>query len=173
MLSSSQQTDQLNKLVELFDPIKRSIQLPLTDICSRAEFYDESPELLTSVCSMYYMSRLLMHASMVPILSGRPVESPAAGESVRKNVEIVLQQATAFTELLQRFIARDLDLTMLWPFSGHAAFVAGSVLVVRSPRYQCLSASALCQLAKCYSSGIKRWKVWWSLLNLSFKSHAC
>jgi hypothetical protein len=55
---------------------------------------------------------------MVPILSGRPVESPAAEEWVRKNLEMVLQQAIAFVELLQQLVAKDLDMTRLWPFSG-------------------------------------------------------
>ncbi|OCK82499.1 hypothetical protein K432DRAFT_433461 [Lepidopterella palustris CBS 459.81] len=128
--SKSQRTNQLNRLVELFDPIERSIHLLLTDLCSRAEFYDESPELLTSVCSIYHLSRLLMHASMVPILSVCPAESPASRESVRKNTEMVLQQATGFAELLQQFVAKDLDMTRLWPFSGYGAFVAGSVFVV-------------------------------------------
>ncbi|KAI9744383.1 MAG: hypothetical protein M1818_001912 [Claussenomyces sp. TS43310] len=130
MRSNSQRTNQLSKLVELFDPIERSIHLPLTDLCSRAEFYDESPELLTSVCSMYHLSRLLMHASMVPILSGYPVESPTSRESVQKNAEMVLQQATEFAELLQQFFAKDLDMTRLWPFSGYGAFVVGNVFMV-------------------------------------------
>jgi hypothetical protein len=161
MCSNSRRANQLNKLIEFFDPIECSIQLPLRDLCSRAEFYDESPELLTSVCSMYYLSRLLMHASMVPILSGRPVESPAAGERVKKKVEMVLQQAIAFVELLQQLVSKDLDMTRLWPFSGYAAFVAGSVFVVHSSRckgYTHLSASALCKPGKCYSSGISRWE---------------
>lgn len=137
MRSYSQQSDQLNKLSELFGPVERSIRLPVTDLCSRAEFYDESPELLTSVCSMYYISRLLLYASMVPIFSACSSESPIPRDAVRKNAEIVLQQATEFVKLLQQFVAKDLDMTRLWPFSGYGAFVAGSVFMVRSSQYKC------------------------------------
>ncbi|KAF2500912.1 hypothetical protein BU16DRAFT_185557 [Lophium mytilinum] len=129
MCSDLQRTNKLNRLVELFDPIKRSIGLPLTDICSRADFYDESPELLTSVCSMYYLSRLTLHAAMVPVLSDHPVESSTSKESVCKNAEIVFRQAIGFAELLQQFLAQDLDITKLWVVSGWGAFVAGSVFV--------------------------------------------
>jgi hypothetical protein len=184
MRLNSQRTPQLDKLVELFDPIERSIHLPLTDFCSRTKFYDKSPEILTSVCSMYYLSRLLMYASIVPILSGCPVESPASRESVRKNVEIVLQQAIAFVELLQQLVAKDLDMTRLWPFSGYTAFMAGSVFVVRSSRYKCythLSDSVLYKPGKCYSSGISRWKarskstkqIVMFAKSVPFQSHSC
>jgi hypothetical protein len=78
-----------------------------------------------------------------------------------KNVEMVLQQAIAFVELLQQLVAKDLDMARLWPFSGYSSFVAGSVFVVRSSQCECythLSGSALCEPGKCYSSGILRWK---------------
>ncbi|KAF2685877.1 hypothetical protein K458DRAFT_442200 [Lentithecium fluviatile CBS 122367] len=128
--STSQRTSDLNRLGELLDPLERSMQLPLTDLCSRAKFYEESPELLASVCSMYHLSRLLMHASMVPILSGQPTQSAASKESVQKNTELVLQQAVAFAELLHQLIERDLDITRLWPLSGYGAFMVGHVFVV-------------------------------------------
>lgn len=81
---------------------------------------------------MYHVSRLLMHASMVPAFSGYPVESEASRESVLKHVEMVLQQAVSFTKLLQQFVAKDLDMTRLWPFSGYGASVVGSVFLVRN-----------------------------------------
>lgn len=132
-----QRMNELNKLIELFNPIESSVQLPVTDLCSRAEFYDESPELLTSVCSMYYLSRLLLHASMVPIFSGCTLESPASKESVRENAAMVLEQATRFAELLQQFVGKDLDMTRLWPLSGYGAFVTGSVFMVGGSLHKC------------------------------------
>ena len=119
-----------NALLKLLDPIERSIGLPLTDMCSQARHYDQDPELLVSVCSVYYLSRLLLHASMVPVLSGCPVESPSAMEFVRVNASIVLEQALAFEKLLEQLIAHDLDVTRLWHFSGYGAFVTGTVFIV-------------------------------------------
>ncbi|KAI5868236.1 hypothetical protein GGS23DRAFT_544613 [Durotheca rogersii] len=134
--SSTQRTTKLEKLVKLFEPIELSLHLPLTDICARAEFYDESSELLTSVCSVYYLSRLLMHASMVPMLSGCAEELLDSRESVRGNLDLALQHACRFAALLQQFVAEDLDITRLWPFIGYGAFVAGSVFMVYSNTVQ-------------------------------------
>ena len=138
MRTNSQRTYQFDELNKLFGPIERSIQLTLTDLCSQAQFYDESPELLTSICSMYYLSRLLLHISMVPILSDCTMEAPASSGSVRYNSGMVLQLATEFSELLRQFTVKDLDITKLWPFSGYGAFVVGNVFLVRISRYKCI-----------------------------------
>lgn len=123
-----------SKLIELFEPVDKSLQLPIMDLCSRAELYDESPELLVSVCTIYYRSKLLLHASMIPILSGCSA-ALTSRESVLKNAEIVLRQAIEIAGVLQRLVTQDLDMTRLCPFSGHAAFVAGSVFLVRCKSY--------------------------------------
>jgi hypothetical protein len=131
-----------------------------------------------------------MHASMITILSGcQFVDSPASRESVRKNTEMVFQQVAGFAELLKQFVAKDLDMTRLWPFSGYAAFVTGSVIVVRTgSRHKCythLSPSTSCKLGKCYLSGIYEWKARGEstkqtmmfaksiLSSVSFQSHSC
>lgn len=80
--STTQREGKLNELLQLFEPVARSLQLPVTDIRSQADAYNESPELFTCVCSLYHICRLLMHSSMVPILSGCPIEFPASKESV-------------------------------------------------------------------------------------------
>lgn len=118
--------------MEIFEPIERSLELPLTDIYARAEFYNESPEILTSICSMYHLSRLLVHASMVPSLSGYPLEATDSGETVQQHTDAALRQASRFAELLQQFATKDSDMTRLWHFTGYGAFVVGSLFVVRS-----------------------------------------
>jgi hypothetical protein len=67
---------------------------------------------------------------MISILSGCSA-ALTSRESVLKNAEIVLQQAIGIAGLLQGLVVQDLDMTRLCPFSGHAAFVAGSVFLVR------------------------------------------
>ncbi|KAL9069590.1 MAG: hypothetical protein Q9157_006102 [Trypethelium eluteriae] len=129
MYSTAQRVDHLKKLIQLSDPIERSIHLPFTDLSSQAELFDETPELLTSVSSLYYLNRILMHASMVPILSGYPIEPPTSRELVQENAEMVLQHAIGFAGILQQFVERGLDMTRLWPFTGYGAFVVGSVFV--------------------------------------------
>lgn len=136
MRSNSERIHQLNEFNELFGPIERSIRLPLTDLCYQAELYDESPELLVSICSIYYFNRLLLHASMVPVLSDCCVESPDSSESVQYNSWMVLQLAIEFSELLQQFIAKDLDITKLWPFAGHVAFVTGNLFLVCTSQHK-------------------------------------
>ncbi|KAL9087904.1 MAG: hypothetical protein Q9165_006466 [Trypethelium subeluteriae] len=130
MCSTSQRVDKLTKLIQLSDPFERSIQLPLTDLCSHAESYGETPELLTSVSSLYYLNRILMHASMVPIFSGYPAELPSSRGLVQEHAEMVLRYATGFSRLLQQFVEKNLDMTRLWPFSGYGAYVIGSVFMV-------------------------------------------
>jgi hypothetical protein len=71
-----------------------------------------------------------MHASMVPILSGHPLQSTSR-ESTQDHIKIVLQQANEYVKILQQFAKHDLDLTRLWPISGYGAFMVGDVLVVR------------------------------------------
>ncbi|KAH6866264.1 hypothetical protein B0T10DRAFT_611926 [Thelonectria olida] len=127
---SPQRTNQLEKLMDLFLPLQSSLGLSFGDICDRAESYNESPELLMSLCSMYHLSRLLLHASMVPILSGYPPDPADAGSSVQTHTEAALQQATGFVKLLQQFVAKGLDITRLWHFTGYGAFVVGRIFVV-------------------------------------------
>ncbi|KAH8201682.1 hypothetical protein TruAng_004120 [Truncatella angustata] len=127
--SDPQRTVQLNKLTELLDREGRSLNLPLTKLQARAEVYEESPELLTSVTSVYYLSQMLLYASRVPMFSGRFAESADSRKSVQQNGEMTFQHATGFAELLKQFASEDLDITRLWPFVGYATFVAGSVFV--------------------------------------------
>ena len=129
--SNSQRAMKFNELVKLFEPIERTLHLSVTSICSLAEFYNENPELVTCVFSVYHLSRLLLHASMVPLLSGCSVGTPAERDSAQENNGAALQQAVSFVKLLQQVIANDLDITRLWPFIGYGAFVAGSVFVVK------------------------------------------
>lgn len=118
--------------MELFDPIQCSLEMPPKDICARAVLYNESPELLASLCCMYHLCRLLVHASMVPSLSGCPLDPADAAEPIERHIEGALHQATAFVEIMQQFVDQSLDMTKLWHFTGYGAFVVGSLLVVRS-----------------------------------------
>jgi hypothetical protein len=111
------------------DPVEKSIRIPVTDINAQADFYDDTPELVVSVCSLYHFCRILIHASMVPILSGS-MESTHSREFVQQHADAALQQAVAYANLLQQIIIHDLDVTRLWPLSGYGAFVAARVLLV-------------------------------------------
>jgi hypothetical protein len=103
-----QRKDDLPELDELFDPVKRSMHLPLADLCPSAKLYDESPDIVASVCSMSHLSRLLVHASMVPALSGRSYHPKASQESVRGHNTMVLRQAIEYVKLLLQFMESDL-----------------------------------------------------------------
>jgi hypothetical protein len=129
-LSVLQRRNGIKAIEELFDPIERAMDMPITDLCSRAEAYEESPELLASICTMAHLSRLVLHASMVPLLSGTHTQSETSQESVQEHTRIVIQQAMAYVKLLQQFITCDLDITRLWPITGYGAFMIGNVFVV-------------------------------------------
>ncbi|KAH7092166.1 hypothetical protein FB567DRAFT_516651 [Paraphoma chrysanthemicola] len=129
-LSVLQQQNEVKTIDELFDPIELAMDIPIADLCSRAEVYEESPELLASICSMAHLSRLLLHASMVPLLSGHHTQSAMLQESMQAHTSMVIHQAMAYIKLLQQFIARNLDITRLWPITGYGAFTIGIVFVV-------------------------------------------
>jgi hypothetical protein len=77
-----------------------------------------------------------MHVAMVPTFSGYHVDSATSEDAVQENLVMAVQQAIAFAELLHQFVAKGLDMTRLWPFTGYAAFIAGSVVVVRCSLYK-------------------------------------
>jgi hypothetical protein len=129
-LSVLQRKNSIKALDNLFDPIERAMNMPIADLCSKAESYEESPELLASICTMAHLGRLLLHASMVPLLSGNHTQSASSQESVQGHTKIVIQQAMAYVKLLQQLITRDLDITRLWPISGYGAFMIGNIFVV-------------------------------------------
>ncbi|KAI9697732.1 MAG: hypothetical protein M1820_007719 [Bogoriella megaspora] len=132
MRLSSQRTDEFRKLSSLFTPLEPVILLFTTDLHRQANIYDESPELLIAVCTVYRLLELLLHASMIPILSGCAAESPSSKELVRESAEYVLQQATHIALLLQNCVDHNLDMTKLWPLSGYGAFVSATVFLIYS-----------------------------------------
>ncbi|KAK8848567.1 fumarylacetoacetate hydrolase [Apiospora arundinis] len=99
----------------------------------QADSYRESPELVMSVCSVYYAISILLQASTVPILSGCTVGSSNCLPSPAGKPDMAFQQADEFSKLLGQFLATGLDITMLWPFVGYTAFVAGGVLMTLVP----------------------------------------
>jgi hypothetical protein len=129
-LSVSQRNFDFEAIEKLFDPIECSMHIPITNLRSMAEAYDESPELLVSICTMAHLSRLFLHATMVPLLSGKHQNSTISQESVQRHTEMVVQQATAYVRLLKQFFALDLDITRLWPICGYGAFMVGNVFAV-------------------------------------------
>lgn len=131
-LSCTQRTDRLQKLIRLLDSIESSLHLDPTQLHTQAEVYGESPELLTCVYSLYHLNRLLLHATVVPAISGCVTGSFLSPNSIRKHAETVLQQANALATLLQQFIAESLDVTRLWPLTGYGAFVASNIFMVSS-----------------------------------------
>jgi hypothetical protein len=140
-LTVLQREDRFKAIGELFDPVERSMQIPIADLCSRAEAYQESPELLASVCILAHLSRIVLHASMVPFLSGNCPRSLTSPESVHGHIKMVVEQAMAVVKLLQQFITRDLDITRLWYIGGYGAFIVGKVFVVS--RASCQNQSSL------------------------------
>jgi hypothetical protein len=132
MISRVQQNDDFEAIENLLDRFERSMHMPINDLCSRAEAYHESPELLASICTMLHLSRLLLHASMVPFLSGSHSQSSISRDLVSEHVKIVLEQAVAYSKLLQELVTSDLDITRLWPMTGYGAFMVGSVFIVSS-----------------------------------------
>jgi hypothetical protein len=124
--------NEISSLDELFATVEDSLQVPVTNLCARAKVYDESAELVASVCTMFHLSRLLMHASMVPMLSGRPNQSLCSPQTSLDHIKMVLQDAGEFVKILQQFEEHDLDLTRLWPMTGYGSFIVVNVLLVRA-----------------------------------------
>jgi hypothetical protein len=121
----------IDTLNELFVIVKGSMKISIADLRSRAEVFEESPELVASVCTMLHLSRLLMHASMIPILSGRPTQSSVPQRASSDHIKMVLHDADEYVKILQQIVKHNLDITRLWPISGYGSFMVGNVFLVR------------------------------------------
>lgn len=129
-LSNSQRRSKIDELFELVEPIHQALHLPLTDIESLAVSSHESPELLMSVCSVYYAISFLLHILMVPTLPKCTTESTGYESTSATKADMAFHQAISFAGLLRQFITKGFDITRLWPFVGYATFLAGSVFLV-------------------------------------------
>lgn len=83
--------------------------------------------LLTSVC---HVCHIILHASVVPLFSGRPLNAALTRASTRFSGDIIFSHATEMGRLLQEYLSTGPDLTKLSPLVGFVAFIAGSVLVI-------------------------------------------
>jgi hypothetical protein len=112
-ISEIQHKKDLEAIEQLLDRLESDLHIPIDNLCSRAEAYHDSPELLTSICTMVRLSRLLLHASIVPLLSGTTPNSSLSRVPMQEHVKLVLEQAVAYAQLLHEFVARDVDMTRL------------------------------------------------------------
>lgn len=118
------------RLDELFDSVESSIHLPIVDVCASAESYEESPEFLVSVCSLYHLSRLLIPAFEVMVFERRVLLVDATETPSAVCTRVVHAQAMGLVALLKQVIDAGLDITRLWPFTGFAAFMTGHIILV-------------------------------------------
>ena len=95
--------------------------------CSITDDMRELRVLLTSLC---HVCHIILHASVVPIFSGRPLNTALTRASTRLSGDIIFSHATEMGRLLQEYLSTGPDLTKLSPLVGFVAFIAGSVLVI-------------------------------------------
>ena len=129
------------RLDELFESVETSMHLPVMDLSATAESYDESPELVVSFCSLYHLSRLIVPAFEVTVTEQRLLLlSNNVDTASAVCTKVVFYQAMSFTGLLQQMLAKNMDITRLWPFTGYAAFFVGHVFLVcnQSKPWYCL-----------------------------------
>jgi hypothetical protein len=86
---------------------------------------------------LYHLSLIILHSSVVPLFSGRPLSRFMPRDSLQKGAETIIRHVIAITVLLDDLIARDTDLTRMGPVVGYSAFVAGSVLTICEKSLRC------------------------------------
>ena len=91
---------------------------------------DDMRELRVLLTSLYHVCHIILHASVVPLFSGRPLNTALTRASTRLSGDIIFSHATEMGRLLQEYLSTGPDLTKLSPLVGFVAFIAGSVLVI-------------------------------------------
>ncbi|EME88570.1 uncharacterized protein MYCFIDRAFT_85016 [Pseudocercospora fijiensis CIRAD86] len=91
----------------------------------------EDIELLVSIRSLHHLTRLLLHAAMIPAFAKHQAAAVVTIDDISKSAEVVFKEANSIVQLFLSLLSRKKDASRLWPLSGHAAFISGVVLLVR------------------------------------------
>lgn len=67
---------------------------------------------------LYHLSLIILHSSVVPLFSGRPLNRAMPQDALQKCAQTII------------LVSSEADLTRMGPIVGYSAFVAGSILTV-------------------------------------------
>lgn len=79
---------------------------------------------------LYHLSLIILHSSVVPLFSGRPLNRAMPQDALQKCAQTIIHHTMAITTLLNDLVSSEADLTRMGPIVGYSAFVAGSILTV-------------------------------------------
>lgn len=128
----SQGMQEIKRVEEALDKLEPSMQFPIGDIFTRAKSYEESPEFLTCVCSVYFLSRIFVESHKM-MINNSAAQSSGAGPRFRANAILrIVAESLQFIRLLEQLLDNGQDITKLWYVTGYTAFVVARVVLVRS-----------------------------------------
>lgn len=122
---------EIQRIDESLNQVKPCMQFPVGDIFAKASSYDESPEFLVCVCSVYYLSRIFVESYKIIVPDSVSQTFGAAPDFQADAKESVIAESMLFIRLLQRLLDNGQDITRLWHVTGYAAFIVARIMLVR------------------------------------------
>ncbi|KAL5450969.1 hypothetical protein PMIN07_008719 [Paraphaeosphaeria minitans] len=120
--------EEFDQVDESLDEIEPSVQFLVQDIFAKAKSYDESPEFLVCVCSVFYLSRAFVDVFKAVNLDPDTRTLGATPASQLSTGKRAIEESLRFIQLLQQLLETGQDITRLWHVAGYAAFIAAQIL---------------------------------------------
>jgi hypothetical protein len=151
-------------------------QLPKNLTYSKRNLYEQlivhGQSTYIMIHALYHQSRLVLHASLVPLFSGFPMPEEVSSDLVAMSAQIGLQSAQKISQLGADFLALDYCSSHLPAFLGYCMYVSASTQLVllssqderlaSQARYNLISNVKFLRAIKEYWSNLQRLVRRWS-----------
>lgn len=123
----------------------------------------ESQPMCLLLYALHHQSSLVLHASLVPSLSGYVSQYETPSQVVRVSAEIALEHAQALAGLASDVLALEWEFNKIAPFFGYAIYVAAAVILIVTRREGKKKGSLKRDLVSCLMV-LKGMKGYWRIL---------
>ncbi|KAF2442520.1 hypothetical protein P171DRAFT_474863 [Karstenula rhodostoma CBS 690.94] len=134
---NSHGVEELQSIEESLDEVEPSMRFPVGHIFAKARSYDESPEFLICVCSVYYLARIIVESSKYQMMSNPASRTLERTSGIEISPEArIIEESLKFTGLLRQLLDNGQDITRLWHVTGYAAFIVARVMLFCHANHQ-------------------------------------
>ncbi|OAF99066.1 uncharacterized protein CC84DRAFT_1210508 [Paraphaeosphaeria sporulosa] len=167
----SQAMQEIERIEKCLNQVEPYMQFPVGDIFAKAKSYDESPEFLVCVCSVYYISRIFLESHKMLVQSTRLQSLGAGPEFYVDAIGRIIAESMQFIRLLKQLLDNGQDITRLWHVTGYTAFIVGRIMAYllglqRSKSFNLMSPS---QALEFRSEGTKTCQTVLEILSIYWK----